>query len=275
MDSKVDSKGCKAEICTACSGTRARATTSPQNRVRRRALARTSGIQSVSSASGDEARVSMLPLARAFPLAFVLRFISFSHCATTFSHSTESHSGNSSLPRGLKVPAMPLEALRVELAWKCVRDECALPELFGDQGAAFLEETGAIRCLHPFLVGTTCLATMAALSNGGRVRIWTEPSPLCVAVVLVNPPQSRTSQATSLVRGIGLQMDAAAHARARAHLRQDLSAKNLAEPEIEEALHGPWPSSILEGFTPEVTRPTSTFSPRFALPFQSFFLEFS
>lgn len=101
-----------------------------------------------------------------------------------------------------------MAGLKLELAWKVVQDECILPDLFGDVGASFLEETAAVRCLHPLRVGVTCLATMAALANGATVQIWTEASPLTVAVVLVNPPQSRKSQTTSLVRSMGLRMDA-------------------------------------------------------------------
>ncbi len=112
-----------------------------------------------------------------------------------------------------------------------------LEGLFGPGGALFLEHVAAARSIHPLAVGMTVLAATAPLSNGAQIRLWAEPSPLCIATILVNPPQSRKSQTTTLVREIGLVLDRFAHDRERATM----------DPDDTEQL----PSCVLEGFTPE------------------------
>ena len=103
----------------------------------------------------------------------------------------------------------------VEEAWCRVSGDFDATELFGTTGAQFLEELSARRCLHPMAVAMSVLPALAPLSNGAAVRIWSDPSPLCVVAVLVNPAQSRKSQTCSLVRELGWVLDAFAHDRER------------------------------------------------------------
>ena len=109
--------------------------------------------------------------------------------------------------------AMDMRAM--EAAWRLVEEEFDAVDVFGEKGAAFLEYTGAKTCLHPLAAGLPVLAALAPLTNGGAIRLWADPTPLMCAVVLVNPPQSRKSQAAALVRDMGIALDE--HVRASAH----------------------------------------------------------
>ncbi|CAJ1341393.1 unnamed protein product [Effrenium voratum] len=141
---------------------------------------------------------------------------------------------------------------RLECAWDLVEKECDVGGLFGDKGKKFLEEAAAKRSLHPLAVGLPVLATLAPLANGAKVRIWSEASPLCTAVVLINPPQSRKSQTTSLAREVGLVLDEYAQRRVREELlRRHGDGQDGADPVLDELLAEPSPSCVLEGFTPE------------------------
>lgn len=132
----------------------------------------------------------------------------------------------------------------IEHAWNLAEPHYDVEELFGQVGSLFLQEQAAKKCLHTLPIAMSVLAGLAPLSNGGLVRIWSEPTPLVLATVLINPPQSRKSQTTSLLREIGTVIDETSHARERAHVLPDSA------PQEDEAL----PSNILEGFTPEVRR---------------------
>lgn len=144
---------------------------------------------------------------------------------------------------------------RLECAWDLVEKECDVGGLFGDKGKKFLEEAAAKRSLHPLAVGLPVLATLAPLANGAKVRIWSEASPLCTAVVLINPPQSRKSQTTSLAREVGLVLDEYAQRRVREELlRRHGDGQDGADPVLDELLAEPSPSCVLEGFTPEAGR---------------------
>ena len=74
-----------------------------------------------------------------------------------------------------------------------MQDDFSLRNLFGDHGAAFLEAVGARRCIHPLAAAMSILGALAPLANGAGVRLWSDPSPLCVAIVLINAAQSRKS----------------------------------------------------------------------------------
>ena len=149
---------------------------------------------------------------------------------------------------------------RLECAWDLVEKECDVGGLFGDKGKKFLEEAAAKRSLHPLAVGLPVLATLAPLANGAKVRIWSEASPLCTAVVLINPPQSRKSQTTSLAREVGLVLDEYAQRRVREELlRRHGDGQDGADPVLDELLAEPSPSCVLEGFTPEAGGARSVF----------------
>ena len=135
----------------------------------------------------------------------------------------------------------------IDSTWQKVHEDFDLVLLFGEHGARFLETLGARRCLHPLAVAMSILASLAALANGAGVRIWSDPSPLCVAVVLINAAQSRKSQTTTLVREIGVVLDEVSHARER-----DQMLKDAADP--NDVKHEVLPSAVLEGFTPEARR---------------------
>jgi len=135
----------------------------------------------------------------------------------------------------------------VEQAWALVENHFDLQELFGEVGRLFLEEQAAKKCLHTMAISMSVLAGLAPLANGAQVRIWTEPTPLVLATVLINPPQSRKSQTTSLLRELGTVIDQTCHERERARVLQRHPA---AEEDIQtETL----PSNVLEGFTPEAS----------------------
>ena len=135
----------------------------------------------------------------------------------------------------------------IDSTWKKVQDDFSLRNLFGDHGAAFLEAVGARRCIHPLAVAMSILGALAPLANGAGVRLWSDPSPLCVAIVLINAAQSRKSQTTILVREIGVILDEFGHAREREQMLKDL--KTDADP--NEVKYEVLPSAVLEGFTPE------------------------
>ena len=137
--------------------------------------------------------------------------------------------------------------LRFDKAWQSVKDTFSLPTIFGVAGAQFLEALGAKRCLHPLAAGMSIISTLGALANGASVRIWSDPTPLCVATVLVNAAQSRKSQTTAIVHELGLVLDRSAHARER----EEMTKKLPEGTDPEEVLNESLPSSVLEGFTPE------------------------
>ena len=137
-----------------------------------------------------------------------------------------------------KAMSKRLQLTQVEYAWKEVKDDFDLKQLFTEKGAAFVQEQAVKKCLHPLSISMTTLASLAPLSNGAQVKIWAEPTPLVLAAVLINPPQSRKSQTTSLARQIGVVLDEVFHARER-------------ELPDAEQQGEPLPSSVLEGFTPE------------------------
>ena len=95
----------------------------------------------------------------------------------------------------------------MEKAWQMVESEFEVGDIFGAYGAMFLREMGAKACLHPLAVAMPVMSALAALTNGASVRLWSEPSPLCIASVLVNPPQSRKSQTTAIVCTMGKVLD--------------------------------------------------------------------
>ena len=89
------------------------------------------------------------------------------------------------------------------------------------------------------------LASLASLANGASVRIWSDPTPLCIATVLVNGAQMRKSQTTAIVHEFGLVLDRTAHARERGEMQKHLPKD--ADP--ADVLHEQLPSAVLEGFT--------------------------
>eukprot|EP00435_Cladocopium_sp_Y103_P027408 s696_g6.t1 len=99
------------------------------------------------------------------------------------------------------------------------------------------------------------LGGIAPLANGAGVRIWSDPNPLCVAIVLINAAQSRKSQTTTLIRELGVILDEFGHAREREQMLKDL--KPDADP--NEIKYEALPSAVLEGFTPEAGAQTSSF----------------
>ena len=138
---------------------------------------------------------------------------------------------------------------RFEAAWAAVSGTFDLNQIFGPYGAKFLETLGAKRCIHPFAAGMSVLASLASLANGASVRIWSDPTPLCIATVLVNGAQTRKSQTTAIVHELGLVLDRTAHAREREEMQKHLPKD--ADP--ADVLHEQLPSAVLEGFTPEAT----------------------
>ena len=139
---------------------------------------------------------------------------------------------------------------QLEDAWKTVRASLDVKDVFGAEGAMFLEETGAKCCLRPLAVAMPVLSALAALSNGAAVRLWSDPSPLCIASILVNPPQSRKSQTAALVREIGRVLDEFSEQMAK---RASQEAEAASEARVEEEPEKP-PSCVQEGFTPEASR---------------------
>ena len=137
----------------------------------------------------------------------------------------------------------------IEQAWALVEHQFDLQDLFGEVGSLFLEEQAAKKCLHTMAIAKSVLAGLAPLANGAQVRIWSEPTPLVLATVLINPPQSRKSQTTSLLRELGTVIDQTCHERERARVLQGQLAP--AEDIHTETL----PSNVLEGFTPEASGP--------------------
>ena len=136
----------------------------------------------------------------------------------------------------------------LEQAWGLVENQFDLQELFGEVGSLFLEEQAAKKCLHTMAISMSVLAGLAPLANGAQVRIWSEPTPLVLATVLINPPQSRKSQTTGLLRELGTVIDQACHERERASMLQR-------HPAAEEDIHTETPpSNVLEGFTPEARK---------------------
>jgi hypothetical protein len=135
----------------------------------------------------------------------------------------------------------------VEQAWALVENHFDLQELFGEVGRLFLEEQAAKKCLHTMAISMSVLAGLAPLANGAQVRIWSEPTPLVLATVLINPPQSRKSQTTSLLRELGTVIDQTCHERERARVLQRHPA---AEEDIQTETLA---SNVLEGFTPEAS----------------------
>ena len=133
----------------------------------------------------------------------------------------------------------------LEQAWALVENLFDLQELFGEVGSLFLEEEAAKKCLHTMAISMSVLAGLAPLGNGAQVRIWSEPTPLVLATLLINPPQSRTSQTTSLLRELGTVIDQTCHERERACVLQR-------HPAVEEDIVTETPPlNVLEGFTPE------------------------
>lgn len=141
--------------------------------------------------------------------------------------------------------------LVIEQAWGLVEKQFDPQQLFGDHGRLFLEEQAAKKSLHTMAVSMSVLAGLAPLANGAQVRIWTEATPLVLATVLINPPQSRKSQTTSLLREMGIVIDEVSHERERARMIERHRPDPAAQDEFRtEAL----PSNVLEGFTPEAWR---------------------
>ena len=136
----------------------------------------------------------------------------------------------------------------LEQAWGLVENQFDLQELFGEVGSLFLEEQAAKKCLHTMAISMSVLAGLAPLANGAQVRIWSEPTPLVLATVLINPPQSRKSQTTGLLRELGTVIDQTCHERERASMLQRHPA---AEEDIQTETP---PSNVLEGFTPEARK---------------------
>ena len=135
----------------------------------------------------------------------------------------------------------------IDSTWNKVKDDCSLPDLFGEAGARFVEEIAARKCIHPLAAAMTIVGSMAPLANGAAIRIWSDPSPMCISIVLVNAAQSRKSQTTALVREIGLVLDEVAHARERDRMLKEAKPETDANEVLSETL----PSCVLEGFTPE------------------------
>ncbi len=79
---------------------------------------------------------------------------------------------------------------RFDKASQSVKDAFSLPTIFGVRGAQFLQALGT--------------SALGAIANGASVRIWSDPTPLCVATVLVNAAHSRKSQTTVIANELGL-----------------------------------------------------------------------
>eukprot|EP00435_Cladocopium_sp_Y103_P042065 s1953_g11.t1 len=150
---------------------------------------------------------------------------------------------------------------RFEAAWAAVSATFDLNKIFGSSGANFLETLGAKRCIHPFAAGMSILASLASLANGASVRIWSDPTPLCIAAVLVNGAQTRKSQTTAIVHELGLVLDRTAHEREREEMKKHLPKD--ADP--VDVLHEQLPSAVLEGFTPEAASSMLCLQPFFDL----------
>ena len=141
-----------------------------------------------------------------------------------------------------------MDAMRMEAAWKVVEEKFDAQSMFGPSGAEFIEYIGAKTCLHPLAVGVPVLAALAPLTNGAAITLWSDPSPLAVVAVLVNPPQSRKSQATALVREMGMLDDFVLKQTQEAFA--SMQEQRGQEPE-HVARDLSVASCVLEGFTPE------------------------
>ena len=101
---------------------------------------------------------------------------------------------------------------------------------------------------HEFVTGMTLLGALPPLMNGARAYMFPgSATPMNLAIVLVNYPQSRKSQMTGLVKKIGDELDRYVYI-----VVSDSQKAGAEDPTaIGNATKANVSSSVLSSFTPE------------------------
>ena len=95
----------------------------------------------------------------------------------------------------------------LQAAWDYVDRRFDEKSLFGPVGADYVGRLSAQICAHPLPYGLALQTALLGCCNGAQVRAFSQPSPLSLVCLAVNPPQTRKSGITGVMNQVGQVID--------------------------------------------------------------------
>ena len=124
----------------------------------------------------------------------------------------------------------------MKAAWEIVESEFVKDEILGARVADVIAKHAARASQHELPYAMSVMAACISMANGAGVRVFpNSPSPLMMAVLNVNYPQTRKSAITAAVSRLGRAMDKRASTRARAAYGPKAKAKTSVLAKFTEA----------------------------------------